>query len=163
LAESPHPGRSPRFRLFRNDDQRPIAAGKLESVDERPPVRREQCLESPQEDGDDAVAVWTAVGRDCSRDVVRNRNERRIGDDQIVPAFTVATDVKVYFCDPQSPWQWGTNENTNGLLRQYLPKETDLTLHFPGPLNSIAQRLNTRPRKTLGYKTPAAILAAALR
>ena len=72
--------------------------------------------------------------------------------------FTVATDVAMYFCDPRSPWQRGTNENTNRLLRQYFPKGTDLSGYTQQGLDEIALRLNTRPRKTLGYRTPGAKL-----
>jgi IS30 family transposase len=73
--------------------------------------------------------------------------------------FTMATDVAVYFCDPRSPWQRGSNENTNGLLRQYFPHGTDLTPVSQAQLNRVAAELNTRPRKTLGYRTPAAVFA----
>jgi IS30 family transposase len=73
-------------------------------------------------------------------------------------AFSVATNVAVYFCDPQSPWQRGTNENTNGLLRQYFPKGTSLAAVTQAELDAVALRLNQRPRKTLGYHTPADIL-----
>lgn len=76
--------------------------------------------------------------------------------------FTIATDVKVYFCDPRSPWQRGTNENTNRLLRQYFPDGTNLSGFTQADLNKIALRLNQRPRKTLGYQTPAHKLSSSV-
>lgn len=76
--------------------------------------------------------------------------------------FSIATDVDVYFCDPRSPWQRGTNENTNRLLRQYLPKQSDLSEHSQAELNKIARQLNQRPRRTLGYRCPAEKLSEAV-
>jgi IS30 family transposase len=77
-------------------------------------------------------------------------------------SFTVDTNMKVYFCDPQSPWQRGSNENTNGLLRQYFPKRTDLSGYTQAELDNVALRLNQRPRKTLGFQTPADRLQASV-
>jgi IS30 family transposase len=77
--------------------------------------------------------------------------------------FSVETGVPVYFCDPRSPWQRGSNENTNGLLRQYLPKRTDLKLHSQADLDAVALELNDRPRQTLGWRSPSQTLDEALR
>ena len=77
--------------------------------------------------------------------------------------FTVETGVPVYFCDPRSPWQHGSNENTNGLLRQYFPKRSDLRPHTQDHLDAVAAELNDRPRQTLGWKSPSLALDEALR
>jgi len=76
--------------------------------------------------------------------------------------ITMATGMPIYFCDPRSPWQRGSNENTNGLLRQYLPKSTDLSFHGPGILDDVAAELNARPRKRHGYRTLAEVLSEIL-
>ena len=79
------------------------------------------------------------------------------------PQFTIDSGVQVYFCDPRSPWQRGSNENTNGLLRQYLPKRADLRQLDQNALDAIAAELNGRPRQTLGFQTPSQVLADVLR
>jgi IS30 family transposase len=76
--------------------------------------------------------------------------------------FATDTDMQVFFCDPHSPWQRGSNENTNGLLRQYFPKNTDLRLHSAAHLNAVARRLNNRPRQTLGWMKPSEVFGQAV-
>jgi IS30 family transposase len=84
-------------------------------------------------------------------------------DGSACPRFRVATGVPVYFCDPRSPWQRGSNENTNGLLRQYCPKRSDLAPFSQADLDAVAAELNGRPRQTLGWMTPSQALDRALR
>ena len=112
-------------------------------------------LKVPSSDTAAVVAALTKhIGRlpaELRRSLTWDRGKEMAAD----KSFTVATDVQVYFCDPRSPWQWGSNENTNGLLRQYFPKGTDLSTFSEAHLNKIALHLNQRPRKTLGFESPA--------
>jgi IS30 family transposase len=117
-------------------------------------------------EGKDTATVIAALKKkilklpaELRRSVTWDRGHEMAGHVQ----FTVDTGVQIYFCDPQSPWQRGTNENTNGLLRQYFPKKTDLSQYSQNKLNAVALELNQRPRETLGFASPAEILANALR
>lgn len=117
-------------------------------------------------EGKDTASVVSALStqvRKLPLELRRSLTWDRGGEMADHKRFTIATDVSVYFCDPQSPWQRGTNENTNRLLRQYFPKGMDLSGYTQSHLNKIALRLNQRPRKTLGFRTPAEKLEAALR
>jgi len=116
-------------------------------------------------DGKDTVSVVGALTRQVSHlpdQLLRSLTWDRGLELAAHKQFTIATDAQVYFADPRSPWQRGSNENTNGLLRQYFPKGTDLSAHSQEDLDKVALKLNTRPRKTLGFVTPAAKLEAAV-
>ena len=111
---------------------------------------------------DDVVAALTRQAMTLPAQMMASLTWDRGSELTAHARFTLATDVKVYFCDPHSPWQRGSNENTNGLLRQYFPKGADLAALTQDQLDAVANQLNTRPRKTLGYRTPADIFAEAL-
>ena len=109
-------------------------------------------------DGKDSQTVVNALikhARKLPQELYKSLTRDRGTEMHAHKQFTIATDIQVYFCDPQSPWQRGSNENTNGLLRQYLPKGTDISGFSQTKLNAIARQLNERPRKTLGFHTPA--------
>ena len=111
---------------------------------------------------DDCVATLAKHIRKLPKELRRSLTWDQGKEMSAHKRFTVATDVQVYFCDPRSPWQRGSNENTNGLLRQYFPRGTDFSRVSQGYLNGIALRLNQRPRKALAFETPANRLQAVL-
>ncbi len=109
----------------------------------------------PSKDTETVVAALIKHARKLPQELYKSLTWDRGKELADHKQFTLATDIKVFFCDPQSPWQRGSNENTNGLVRQYLPKGIDLSPYSQAKLNAIARRLNERPRKTLNYETPA--------
>jgi IS30 family transposase len=116
-------------------------------------------------EGKDTVSVVNALSRQvCTlpMDLRRTLTWDRGTELAQHKRFSIATNVQVFFCDPRSPWQRGTNENTNRLLRQYFPDGTDLSTFSQRDLNEIAERLNQRPRKTLGFLSPAEKLESVL-
>lgn len=114
----------------------------------------------PHKDTDTVVTALARVIRTLPQTLRRTLTWDRGPELAAHARFTVATDVQVYFCDPRSPWQRGSNENTNGLLRQYFPKGMNLAAVSQAQLNAVARELNGRPRKTLNFQTPAEVLAA---
>jgi len=109
----------------------------------------------PKKDSETVINALIKHARKLPQELYRSLTWDRGTEMADHKRFTLATDIHVYFCDPQNPWQRGSNENTNGLLRQYFPKGIDLSIHSQARLNAVARQLNERPRKTLNYETPA--------
>ena len=109
----------------------------------------------PNKDTASVVAALIKQSKKLPRELRKSLTWDRGKEMAAHQQFTMATDFEVYFCDPHSPWQRGSNENTNRLLRQYFPKGTDLSEHSQAKLSAVARQLNERPRKTLQYQTPA--------
>lgn len=112
-------------------------------------------VRAPRKDTATVVKALTQHAQKLPRELYKSLTWDRGSEMAGHKAFSMATDIKVYFCDPQQPWQRGSNENTNALLRQYFPKGVDLSNVHQNRLNAVAKRLNDRPRKTLGYYSPA--------
>jgi IS30 family transposase len=144
-----HLRRTRGMRRSRHHTQKTSIRGQITdavSISERPPAVEDRALPGHWE-GDLLFGSKNSQIRSLTWDRGKEMADHR--------RFTLATDIKVYFCDPRSPWQRGSNENANGLLRQYLPKGIDLSGYSQPKLNAIARRLNERPRKTLQYETSA--------
>jgi len=112
-------------------------------------------LKVPNKDTQSVVSALIKQSKKLPRELYKSLTWDRGKELADHKRLTMATDIAVYFCDPQSPWQRGSNENTNRLLRQYFPKGTDLSVHSQAKLNAVARQLNERPRKTLEFETPA--------
>ena len=109
----------------------------------------------PSKDTETVISALIKQARSLPQELYKSLTWDRCKEMADHKRFTLDTDIHVYFCDPQSPWQRGYNENTNGLLRQYFRKGTDLSVHSQAKLNAVARQLNERPRKTLDYETAA--------
>jgi len=109
----------------------------------------------PSKDSQTVTAILAQQIQKLPRELAKSLTWDRGKEMAAHRRFSLATDIQVYFCDPHSPWQRGSNENTNGLLRQYFPKGMDLSGIHQNKLNAVARQLNERPRKTLNYETPA--------
>jgi len=114
-------------------------------------------VKTPRRDTQTVISALIKTARKLPQELARSLTWERGKEMLDHKRFTLATDIQVYFCNPQTPWQRGTNENTNGLLRQYFPKGTDISIYSQAQLNAVARSLNERPRKTLNFRTPADI------
>ncbi len=117
-------------------------------------------LHLPSSRTDDVIEILTATVADLPEELHGTLTWDQGNEMTKHALFTRTTGIPVYFCEPRSPWQRGSNENTNGLLRQYFPKSTDLSIHTPADLVRVAQELNRRPRRVLGWRTPAEVLTS---
>ncbi len=150
------------MRRSRHHTQKTANHGRITgavSISERPATTEDRALPGlVKVAGTDTETVINALiknARKLPQELYKSLTWDRGKEMAAHKRFTLATDIKVYFCDPHSPWQRGTNENTNGLLRQYFPKGNDLSGYSQAKLNAVARKLNDRPRKTLNYETPA--------
>ena len=153
-AEKPHQGARKIRRLCRSGASTAMSRGSAKSTIHAV-LNRQGLVKVANKDTESVVSALIKQSQRLPSELYRSLTWDRgkeLADHQ---RLTLATEVEVYFCDPRSPWQLGSNENTNRLLRQYLPRGTDLSLHGQAKLSAIARQLDERPRKTLLYQTRA--------
>jgi len=136
--------------------RRPKISTQIATLVERQ-SRYVMLVKTPSKDSEAFINALIKNGRKLPQELYKSLTWDRGTEMADHKRFTLATDIQVYFCDPQNPWQRGSNENTNGLLRQYFPKGTDISVYSQAQLSAVARQLNERPRKTLGFRTPADI------